>query len=189
MMSSVMTEFKRAKPKPMTDNWEEVGRRYMDEHYAITNTIFNTEEYYKIEDPRRLKREGGVDIAIVAKNETAYSFFETVIRCEKFLDVVKFYMDQDKKSYPPEDEDKRYAASLIKSAFIFFWVKEHVGLPVYLLDNAGRIYTHASEAVWAYLSGEEIEWCYALIDESIEFQLKNINLAINKSVIKSVERV
>ena len=169
----------------MPDNWEEVGRRYRDEYSALKNSG----EYDAIEDPRRLKSGRGVDIAIVAKNETVYSFFETAIRCEKYLDVVRFYIKQDKKSNPPEDADKRYAASHISSAFRCFWVKEHIGLPVYLLDNAFRIYSNAGEALSAYLGGEEIEWCYALMDESIEFQLKNINLAVSKSVIKSVERV
>ncbi len=175
----------------MPDDWEEIGCQYANSYYELRNS----NEFKAIDDPRKRPKEGAVKVYLVPRNETVYSLFETAIRSEKFLDAVRFFMRQENRMmeeewevYPPEDKDQRLEASLIKSAFKYYWGSKHAGLPLHLGHVFDRMYMYASEAVWAYVNGEDIEWCYALIDEDLDRSMDKASSWVEKSIIQRVER-
>ena len=165
-----MSEFKRAKPKPVPENWQELGKIYAQEREAY----MKSEEYEKLKDPRKEKIVGRSEnstghvqpgaVYIVPTDIELYSYFKTVINTP---DVAKHYFNSSIHEVVANGEilGRDYIDLALRRYFLEWWLRSYTDYPIFTLKNVYRtIDAIIDGALVQHLNGESVQESIRIIN-------------------------
>ena len=173
-----MTNLVRAKPKPMPENWEEVGKAFGESRNSFVHT-----EAFKAWKDNEIARQVPVDergenfwigraCRALPTRQECYSVFETFISDK--VRSLNFFNPKIHVFDPDEGFKCSHQYLVNRAAFLDCWVKCHTNYSPFLVYG---IHSHLEyipfEAWVGFLSGSmNVEACYAKIDEEYDFDEK-----------------
>jgi len=181
-----MSEFKRAKAKPVPKNW----RDEVEGINAKIEDYLKSEGYRNLKDPRKrieLTDAYGETTTIapleriVPTLEELNSYFETVIVTKEVAEATLRICINAEKKYTgavpdPEYDDTRYQGmdGRLMDDFMVWWVYTYTDYPLFFQKETRYYFdTGPIDAIFEFLKGGSVEDSYAQINENVEFYIKD----------------
>lgn len=154
---SGVSEFKRVKPKPVPENWQE--------EYSVFDA-----KYREISDRVAAENNGIYPHGplILPKRNEAFSYFETFMTVPEVTSAVL----QISRAMENDHLDSiRWSVGNMRLSFRKWWLQKYTDFSVYDIGQmlGSRFNGIIAGAEMSYVQGWSIENCYKLIEQRLEY--------------------